>query len=397
MTRRVATLVLTLSLVAVLAFLLLGRERAVPAARVTTRDVTQTVVASGRVLVAGDVELGVKAPGRVREVTVREGEHVAAGQVLVKLDATESEAALSEARASVLRSLVEVRRVRQKATPLAQVSLKRAEVDVEYSEQELGRIETLSKQGALSAQQLEQARNALSLARTRRDAAQVELSSSMPAGADRELAVAALRQAQAALEVAESRLGDAMLVAPKAATVVLVDVDAGEAVQPGRVLVRLVLDGPVQLEMEPDERNLALLHVGQAARASAEAFPEQSFEAKLSYIASAVDADRGTVKVRLDVPAPPAYLRADMTVSIEVLVREVQGALVVPALAVRELTGKPWVMVADGDRAQRRDVSVGARDERFVQIASGVSEGELLLLDPQLEAGTRVTPREEAR
>jgi HlyD family secretion protein len=331
----------------------------------------------------------------VREVLVREGDHVSAGQVLVRLDAAQAEAAMREARASVARSLVEVRRVRQKAAPLAQASLRRAEVDVEYGEQELARVETLSSAGAISAQQLEQARNALALARTRRESAQVELSNTMPEGSDRELAVAALRQAQAALDLAEARLSDSQLVSPKDATVVALDVDPGEAVQPGRALVRLVLDGPVQLELEPDERNLALLRVGQAARASTEAFPDQSFAARLAYIASAVDPDRGTVKVRLDVTDPPPYLRADMTVSIEVIVREVRGALVVPALAVRELASKaPWVVVFEGGRTARRDVVVGARDEAFVVIERGLAEADQVALDPQLQPGARAAPRE---
>lgn len=372
------------------------RERTAPSAQISRRDVTQTVVASGRVLVAGDVALSVKAPGRVREIAVHEGERVRAGQLLLKLDAAEAEAALTEARASVARALSEVRRVRKKAAPLAQASLRRAEVDVQYSEQELLRIESLSSAGALSAQQLDQAKNALSLARTRRDAAQVELSSAMPAGSDRELAVAALRQAEAALELAQVRLSETQLVAPKDATVVSVEVDPGQTVQPGHALVRLLFDGPVQLEMEPDERNLALLRVGQRARASTEAFPEQSFAARLTYIASAVDPDRGTVRVRLQVAEPPAYLRADMTVSIEVVVDEVPGALVVPVLAVRELAGqRPWALVFEAGRVVRRELELGARDDAFVVVNRGLAEGERVALDPELEPGARVRPASE--
>jgi len=374
------------------------RVPAVNAVKVVRRDVVQTVVASGRVHVAGDVELAVKGSGRVTEVAVREGDHVSAGQLLIRLDDAEARAAMAEAQASVARSLAELRRVRQKAAPLAQVSLRRAEVDVEYAQQELARSQQLSAAGASTTQQLQQATQAVILAQTRRDTAQVELSNTMPAGADRDLAQASMQQAQAALDLAQTRLADAQIVAPAAGTVVDVTVDVGDSVQPGRTLVRVVIDGPVQLEMEPDERNLALLALGQPARASAEAFASQSFAARVSYIAPNVDPDRGTVKVRLNVTEPPTYLRADMTVSIEVEVARMANALVVPTGVVRELTGKqPWVVVPVAGRSERRDVKIGVRDEDMLQVVSGLDEGDVVLADPQLAVGVRVRLNERTR
>lgn len=379
------------------AFVLLRVPR-VAAVRVVRRDVVQTVVASGRVHVAGDVELAVKSPGRVTAVAVKEGDHVNEGQLLISLDDAEARGAMAEAQASVARSLAELRRVRQKAAPLAQVSLRRAEVDVEYAQQELTRAQQLSAAGAFTAQQLEQAAQSVTLARTRRDTAQVELSNTMPAGADRDLAQASMQQAQAALDLAQTRLADAQIVAPAAGVVVDVAVDVGDSVQPGRALVRLVIDGPVQLEMEPDERNLALLSLGQPARASAEAFASQAFAARVSYIAPNVDPDRGTVKVRLDVMEPPEYLRADMTVSIEVEVAHANKALVVPTNLVRDLAGKqPWVLALVAGRGERRDVVVGVRDEETLQVVSGLDEGALVLADPELAVGVRVRANEQAR
>ncbi len=378
------------------ALYLYRRELRVPAARVARRDVVQTVLGSGRVVMAGDVELRVKGAGRVSEVLVKEGQHVAKGEALVKLDAADERAALEEAQATVARSLADLRALRSKATPLARSSLQRAALDVQYAQDELARTQKLFAAGAQSSQQLVQARTTLALARTRRDTAQLELASTLPEGADRELAVAALGQAQAALDRAQVGLADAALSAPSAGTVVELGVDPGDSVQPGQLLVRMVADGPVRLELEPDERNLALLRVGQHARASAEAFPDQSFDARLSYIAKAVDPTRGTIRVRFDVPAPPDYLRADMTVSVEITVAKLPRALVVPVVAVRELaTKRPWVLVVYRGRALRRDIAIGVRDEALVQVVSGLREGEWVLLDPALAPGARVRPMAE--
>ncbi len=366
------------------------RKPTVRVVSATRGEVVQTVVASGRVLTAGDVELSVLSAGRIVAVPVHEGQHVNAGDVLLALDDTDARMALEEARASVARSLVEVRRLRQKATPLAVASLRRAEVDVEHAQRELQRSQQLFGVGAQTAQLVQEAQQALALATTRRDAAQIELSNTLPAGSDRDLAVASMRQAQAALERARTRLDDCRLTAPAAATVAEIAVDAGDSVQPGKALIRLVVDGPVQLEMEPDERNLALLALGQAARASAEAFASQSFAARVSYIAPKVDPERGTIKVRLALSDPPSYLRADMTVSIEVEVGRAEAALTVPTPVVRELASKPWLLVVDAGRTARREVQLGVRGDEVVQVIDGVAADTLIVSDPDIGVGVAV-------
>ncbi len=89
-------------------------------------------------------------------------------------------------------------------------------------------------------------------------------------------------------------------------------------VQPGRTLLVVARDGPTQLSVLPDEKNLAFLRLGQPATASVDAFPDRVFPARVAYIAPAVDLSRGTVEVKLDVPDPPPFLRPDMTVSVNV-------------------------------------------------------------------------------
>ena len=61
----------------------------------------------------------------------------------------------------------------------------------------------------------------------------------------------------------------------------------------------MAADGDVQLVFQPDERNLAWIRLGQKARASADAYPQQVFDAEVSYIAPSIDPQRGSVEVRL--------------------------------------------------------------------------------------------------
>jgi len=156
------------------------------------------------------------------------------------------------------------------------------------------------------------------------------------------------------------------------------------------VLIELALDGPTELVAFAREENLPDLRTGDDAVASADAFPELSFEARVARVAPVVNPAQGTVEIRFAVPKPPMYLRADMTISINVEVARRDGALVIPVETVRDLgSSAPWVVVALDGRAIRRPVRVGIVGDREVEILDGVAEGERLLPLP-IEPGQRV-------
>jgi HlyD family secretion protein len=223
-------------------------------------------------------------------------------------------------------------------------------------------------------------------------------------GAEARLALAALRQAGAAAAVARVRLDERQLRAPAAGRILLRDVEEGDVVSAGRPLLVLAADGPARLTVHPDEHELAVLREGQPAQAVADAFPDRPFRAAVSFIAPAVDAARGTVEVRLAVPEPPAFLRPEMTVSVNVEVGRKAEALVVPAEAVRDAASDPWVLrVGEGGVAERRAVRLGLRGEGMVEVTEGLAPGDAVVPPSAgpLEEGARVRvrrlPAEHAR
>ena len=154
--------------------------------------------------------------------------------------------------------------------------------------------------------------------------------------------------------------------------------------QPGRVLLALAAQGEMRIDAGIDEKHLGLLAPGMPARALADAFPGQPFDARLTYIAPAVDPQRGTVEVRLAVPRAPDFLRPDMTVSVELLGGEKQDALVLPAGAVRDVDrAAPWVLALRDGRAVRTPVTLGLRGVGAVEIVAGLKEGDEAI--PQTE------------
>lgn len=362
-------------------------------ARADRREIVRTIVISGRVLPPSRISVGSLVAGVVAAVAVKEGAHVDAGELLVQLGDAEAQAAVSVARAGLQQARARLRQLKHITAPIARDSHRQADANLELARLSYERQRVLVKQGSAPPAQLDEARRALDVAQSQHDAAETQAQGSGPHGAEHSLALAAYAQASAALAQAEARAAESRITAAVPAVVLTRSVEPGDLIQPGRTLLVLARDGQTQLSVQPDEKNLSELRLGQSARASADAFPKEHFSAKVSYIAPSIDPQRGTVEVRILVEDPPSYLRPDMTVSVNIEVGRRPAALVVPKDAVRELTsGKPWVYVLKGHRIEKRRVEVGLSDESLVEIEKGLDVGELVVLPDRatLRDGQRV-------
>lgn len=366
--------------------------------RVTTvvaerHELEQHVVASGRVMAPARVNVSAMSPGLVLAVGAVEGQHVKAGDLLLQLDDAEARAQVAQAKASVEQASARVEQLRRVGAIVATESLSQAQTNLDKTQTDLDRAQQLAKSGAVPQSELDDARHALDVARAQKNAAQAQQLASAPLGADSRVALGALMQAQAQLAGANVRLGQTRIGAAQNGTVLSRSVEPGDVVQPGRTLLELAVDGDEELVFQPDERNLARIALGQKARASADAFPQNVFDGEVDYIAPSVDPQRGTVEVRLKVPQPPPFLMPDMTVSIDLTVAVKKVALVIPAEAVRGLaSAKPWALAVEGGRAVRKDLTLGIRGEGSVEVLAGLDAGaELIVPDGQaVQPGQRV-------
>ncbi len=371
----------------------------VPVALAERRPLVQRVVASGRVLAPARIQVGSVVVGRVTRVGFDKGDRVKTGDVLVQLDDAEARAALAQARAQVAQAVARLEQVRVVSVRVTAEAERQAELRLEQAEVKLARTRTLAEAGSVSRSDLDDAVKARDLAASQLESARAQ-STAATTGAERRNAEAALDQARAAERAATARLDQLRVEAPAPGVLTERDVEPGDVVQPGRALLVLARDGATQLSVQPDEKNLAFLRLGQPATASADAFPHRLFPARVAWIAPAVDLSRGTVEVKLDVPDPPQFLRPDMTVSVNVEVGREADALVVPAGSVRDAGSAPWVLVVRGGRAERQAVRLGMRGEGVVQILEGLGPGDAVIPPSSpvaADARVRAEPAQKGR
>ncbi len=360
------------------------RGTKVQIAPVVRTGIVQSVVATGRLNAPARMDIGAEVTATVLEVKVREGDRVKAGDLLMHLSDAEARAALMQARAA----LVEARgRATQQATvtaPVANQAVVQAEAAFKAAERDFQRTRDLVAKGFFSQQKLDDGQRALDTARSALESTRVQSLANQASGIEPAMAASRVAQAEAAVAVATARLERLRITSPVDAVVLARNVEPGSMAQPGRTLLALAAQGNTRIDAAVDEKHLRLLTLGMAAQAVADAFPGQRFDAKLSFIAPAVDPQRGTVDVRLDVLRPPAFLKPDMTVSVELLAGSKKDALVLPSGAVRDADREaPWVLALQDGRAVRVPVRLGLRGIGAVEILEGLQAGDEAI--PQTE------------
>lgn len=309
----------------------------------------RTLQFSARVATLSRVEVGSTLTGRVDQVRVREGAQVRAGEVLLSLETEELDAAVAQAVAA----------------------LRQADATLVAAQATQARGEQLVLQGFYSAAQQDELRRAV------------------------DVALAQQGSARAALAAARARRVQAVVRSPSDARVLARQVEPGQIVQPGKALLSLALSGPTQLTAQVDERFLDQLQTGQSAQVVADAFARQRFAARVLSIAPLVDAQRGAIEVKFTLDGdPPAYLREDMTLSVEVETARREQALVLPLSVLRDVQGDVAnVLVSVDGRATVRPVRLGLRTLEAVEVLQGLRAGDSVVLASTVRAGQRLQPQ----
>lgn len=352
----------------------------------------QTVAATGRVRSAGRLPLAAVQMGSVRRATCKEGARVEAGALLFELSDEAQRAGLAEAQAAATQAEV---RLEDAAGPGRKADLellRRAELALADAEDKLARLEQLVVGKAVAEAQVADARRARDIAASQLETARSNALGSDARGARLRVLRAERERAQSAVSAARARLEETRIVAPRAGILATCEVEVGEVVSAGQALAVLVSDGPLELVIEPDEKNLSRLAVGQEAQVLADAYPDEPFSARVTTVVGAVDPIRGTIEVRLLATTPPPWLVPDMTVSVEIESARHPDALTVPREAVRRTGEGPWVFVHREGRAERRELRLGLVGQETIEVLGGLEVGEVVLLPGPLalEVGTRV-------
>jgi HlyD family secretion protein len=340
-------------------------ERAVdvPALTVATGDVESSLQISGTLVPQTRVAVMPKLPGTLSRITVDIGSRVRSGQVVATMDRREIDAQVDAADAAV---------------GVARAGLESAEAALANATVERERAANLFDKGAVPKQRLDAAETAERAGK-----------------AQRELARASLAQAEAALRRAKEIQRDATITSPIDGIVVERNYDAGSLVSPNEKAIVVVADlRMLKLQAGVSELEAGKLRVGMPARVTVQARPGETFEGRLAAIAPEVDARNRHFTIEIRTANPDATLLSGMYAVAAVPLTRAANTIAIPRDAVTSRGTSRVVLKIDRDVISEVPVTEGVTDGSVVQIASGLSAGDVIVADARRDVapGTKVKP-----
>lgn len=357
-----------------------GRGTPVEVVLVTQGPLVQSVVMAGRIASVARNDIASQSTARIEAILVREGDTVQAAQVLVRLRDDEATANLTQAKAAVAEARGRIRQLSTVQEPVSAQQLEQARAADAQAMRDLERARDLFQQGFVSQSHLDDAQRAATASTAAVRAASAQAAGNRSSGVEAALAQSRLEQALAAEQAAATRLDQLSLRAPAPGTVISRVADPGDTAQIGRAILTLVSGEETRIQASVDEKNLGYLKLGQTAHATADAYAQRPFDATLTFIAPAVDAQRGTVDLKLRVDSNVDYLRPDMTVSVEIITAQEPHAVKLPTDAVRrDAQGAAYALVNREGRAEKVSLALGLQGVGSTQIVKGLVAGDRVI------------------
>jgi membrane fusion protein (multidrug efflux system) len=302
-----------------------GQVVTVEATKVVTAPMPQTIVAVGSLRSDESVTLRPETAGRISAITFQEGQRVAKGAPLVKLDAAIPDAEYSQAKANL--------------------TLAKAKFD---------RAVDLANRNYISGQAKDEAENTYKVA-------------------------------QATMELAEAKRAKMDIRAPFAGIIGLRSVSVGDYVKEGADLVNLESIDPLKVDFRVPETYLRQVQPGQSLTITLDAMPGSTFDGKVVAVNPLVDAAGRSIVIRAQVRNQDTVLRPGMFARVRLITKDQSEAMILPEQALVPQGSEQYVFKIVDNKAVRVKVETGQRRDGKVEVIAGLVPGDLVVTAGQLK------------
>lgn len=382
-------------------------------AEVERRDITETVSASGKIFPETEVKISSDVSGEIVELNVIEGDSVQIGDVLAIIDPDLYESQVRRGQASLSSAHVQLAQARS-AVQVAIAQKEQADAQLKNQQKIHNRNIELHEKGVISNAEFESSEISLETASAEYKSAVANLKSRED---DVEAASYNIESADASLSELRTSLRKTTIHSPMNGVVSLLNVEKGERVvgtiqMSGDVLMRIADFGSIEARVEVSENDILNVSLGNEAEIEVEAYYGRTFKGKVTEIAnSAANISSTTrtslsndevtnfiVKIGVDEESyktliqegKPFPFRPGMSCSVEIKTEQKENVLAVPLAAVttreKENEGNnnidEVVFRVQNDTAFQTIVNTGIQDRSYIEITSGISEGETIVSGP---------------
>ena len=380
---------------------------------VEMRSVTVRIRASGTVQPIRTVNLSPTSSDILQELYVEQGDRVTQGQVIARMKSDTAEAALDQARAQLLQAQVNLderlagNRPQEISQAEARVDQARALVDeadsrLNLARERVDRQRFLYQQGAIGEDDLDGTINTANTAQATLDQRLASLREAeeslrlLQSGSrieDIDAARGRVAEAEAGVRSAEVRYEDTYIRAPFDGIITQRYATEGSFVAPTTSAsdvssatssaIVAIAEG-LEILAEVPEVDIAQIQPGQRVEIIADAYPDDVFEGRVRLVAPEAVVNRNVTsfQVRIELITGQEKLRSQMNVDVEFIGDEVDGALVVPTVAIVTQDGNTGVLVpGENNRIRFRRVTLGPAIGNQTQVLDGLETGDRVFVD----------------
>ncbi|MEW6073459.1 MAG: efflux RND transporter periplasmic adaptor subunit [Planctomycetota bacterium] len=373
-------LVLVLSVALAAAWRFLLAPVVVTTHTVVTGAITAEVMGTGTLEARTSAIVGPKIGGLIVRIACDQGDRVKAGALLFQLEDSDVRQQVGMAEAEIATATAALDRLKA-ARNGAEAVLAQARIDRE-------RVGELIATNVVSQQDLDKAVEALSMAESEMSVAEAAIIE----GQKRLIA------AERSLEYQRARLHDTTIEAPFDALVVRRDREPGDVVTAGSSVLQLVSTDEMWITAWMDETELARLAEDQPARVVFRSEPGVAYAGVVARIGREVDRETREIVVDVRVQELPANWAVGQRAEVYITVARKEDVTMLPAALVLVRGDKPGVMLDLAGEARWREITVGLRGRESVEVAGGLSPGDVVVTpgaagSGPLRDGRRIRPR----
>lgn len=361
--------------------------------RAERRDMMRTISLSGQTVPLAQVDLSTKYAGNITAVYVDLGDTVEPGQVLLEQDPVDTSLQLSQKRAAWAQAAAETKSAQSQFYS----DLQKAQVEYATAKMNYNRYVILKDEGAVSQKDLDTMYQALIVAKAALDNLQLQNVGDTPA------LIAGKQAAQAkakyTVDSLSKQLEDLTIRAPRHGVISYRNAEAGAMAAANTKVLTITDTSGIYIDCPVAEADVAAIQPGMTVSVSVESLAN-TYDGTITYVSPAMDPTNKTYIVRITLSNPDNLLRGGMFAqsSLEVLQR--RNTLFVPKDALVEQNGVSQLYVINPDNTIAiRTVKTGLRNDNYVEILEGLSDGEQIATTnlARLRDGVSVTIEKEIR
>jgi RND family efflux transporter MFP subunit len=359
---------------------------AVDITQVESRTIDRYLRVTGSLIADEQAEVSAEAPGRVIAAPIERGTHVGQGAVLARISPTETSAQLLEAEANAAQ--IEARlglSSGQPFDPKRVPDVMNAKASLDLAVAEFARIKSLLDQKVVSQSEYDQRRAQV-------DAAQQQFQVAQNVA---EQSYRSLQAARARIDLARKAVSDTTIRAPFAGLVAERLVSVGDYVTRGAHVATVVRVDPMRVELTVPEQAISLIKDGQPVQIAVDAYPGETFAAKMRYVSPSLRTDQRALTVEAVAPNRDGRLKPGLFATASIQQPAAAPALLVPGTAIETTAGTSRVYVIKGNKVEERIVTLGEPIGQQIEVTSGLAKGETVAVAPKghLSDGLEVRAR----